>query len=138
MRERPRASKQEAPASRARPRQLAPDWFVRRIAQEAQELGDTQKALQSVLTRCSKVFFTAEQTFVNVTQEEVINRLDDARRRTSKHAGRIKKRSTSGKKNYMPFFISCFIISWGCRQEELVFIDSDEPLYQDSSISDFV
>jgi len=121
-----------------RPRRMVPDWFIRRVAQEAQELGDDPKSLQSVITRLSKTLLTAEQVFTNVSQTEVINRMNDARRKVGRHASKIKKRGTSGQKNYMPYFIECFINSWGFREEELAFIDGDEPLYQDGSISDFV
>jgi hypothetical protein len=128
----------QKPKQQERPRRFVPDWFIRLVTQQAQELGDDPKVLKSVLTRLSKTVLTAEQVFGNVSEIEVTNRLDEARKRTGKHASKVMKRRANGQKNYMPYFIECFTSLWGFREEELAFIASDEPLYQDGNISDFV
>jgi hypothetical protein len=118
-----------------RPRRLVPEWFIQRVVQDSQQLGDNPKSLQSVLTRLSKVYLTAEQVFTGVTQAEVINRMNEARRKAEQRA---KERVANGHKKYMQYLIECFINGWEFREEERAFIDSNEPLYEDSYIGDFV
>jgi hypothetical protein len=139
-------TRQAAAASRAlaqskeqRVRWHAPDWLVREVARQAQDLQDDPKVLGSVLTRWTKavrtVFEVAEiqrEEIGDAEAELIINKIKWSRKRLNRYIRKINP------KRRVPYMLECFLNSWHLTPAELLYFESEEPLYQDSRISDFV
>jgi hypothetical protein len=124
-------------ATPARPRWQTPDWLVREIATHAQQLGDDPKVLGSVITRASKITRTLVEVFVEVEAEgesamPLLKTIRQARTRTQRRIGEINP------KRRVPYLLECFLNAWKLTPAELLYLESDEPLYQDANIKDFM
>ncbi len=132
----PKQAAESRASAPARPRWHTPDWLAREIAMHAQQLGDDPKVLGSVVTRASKITRTIVEIFdveADGERAELIRKaIRQARTRTQR---RIKKINP---KRRMPYLLECFINSWGLKPAELLYLESDEPLYQDGHIKDFM
>ena len=94
----------------------------------AQQLGDNQKFVQSDITRATKIYFASTQIFSGFQNSWFKEQLEAAFEAACKRG--IKKR--------MPFFFTTLENQLEFTVEELAFIRSDEPLFADSDIGDFV
>ena len=102
--------------------------LLRTMGQYAQELGDNPKYVQSDITRASKIYFAAAQIFSGFTSGWFREQLEAAYAAACKRG--IKKR--------VPFFFTTLENRMQFNVEELAFVRSDEPLYADGDISDFL
>lgn len=130
------ASRALAP-SKERARWHTPDWLVREVARQAQELRDDPKVLGSVITRWSKavrtVFEVAEIEEIGPEEAQlIINKIRWARKKVEGRKEGINPRRR------VPYLLECFLSSWELKPVELLYFESEEPLYQDGSIGDFV
>jgi hypothetical protein len=111
-----------------RPRRMPPQALLNTIGKFAQDLGDHQKFVKSDITRATKIYFAAAQIFSGFQNSWFRDQLEAAFKQACKRG--IGKR--------MPYFFSTLENGLAFTAEELAFIRSDEPLYADSDISDFV
>ncbi len=130
------ASRALAPA-KERTRWQTPEWLVREVARQAQELHDDPKVLGSVVTRWSKAVRTIQDVYgidpaVSENELLLLNKIIWARKRLNRRVRDINP------KRRMPYLFECFLNVWEFTPAELLYLESDEPLYQDSSINDFV
>src|SRR5262249_19013152 len=92
------------------PRWPVPDWLVREIANQAQDLRDDPKVLGSVISRATKVARTAIEVFglADPQGAEVMikGKLYAARKRTDQHWDEINPRRR------MAYLMECFINNW--------------------------
>ncbi len=119
----------QKPKKNQRPRRVPPEPLLRYIGMYAQQLGDNQKFVQSDITRATKIYFASTQIFSGFRNAWFGAQLEAAFAAACK--GGIKKR--------MPFFFTVLentLLEF--TPEELAFVRSDEPLYADSNISDFI
>ena len=121
-------SHSQKPKKIQRPRRMPPQQLISTIGMYAQQLGDNQKFVQSDITRATKIYFASTQIFSGFQNSWFKEQLEAAFEAACKRG--IKKR--------MPFFFTTLENRLELTTEELAFIRSDEPLYADSDISDFV
>ncbi len=121
-------NRSQKPKKEQRPRRMPPAALLRTIGQYAQELGDNQKFVQSDITRATKIYFAAAQIFSGFQNSWFRDQLTAAFEAAYKRG--IKKR--------MPYFFSTLENHLEFSAEELAFVRSDEPLYADGNISDFM
>lgn len=126
---------QPAPAMRSlqpkknqRPRRMPPQALLTTVGKYAQDLGDPQKFVASDITRATKIYFAAAQIFSEFSNGWFRRQLEAAFEAAYKRG--IKKR--------MPYFFTTLENRMEFTAEELAFVRSDEPLYADGNISDFV
>jgi hypothetical protein len=112
-----------------RPRREIPGYLSRKIAKYAQDLGDNPRSLQSDITRAAKLYFASQQIFSGFRNSWFNEQLEAAFADTC-HARGIQKR--------MPYLFSCLENRLELTEQERAFIRSDEPLYEDGYIGDFV
>lgn len=124
----PAPGRSQKPKKAQRPRRVPPLGLLRTMGQYAQELGDNPKYVQSDITRASKIYFAAAQIFSGFTNSWFREQLEAAYDAACKRG--IKKR--------VPFFFTTLENRMQFRVEELAFVRSDEALYADGDISDFV
>ena len=119
-----------------RQRWHTPDWLVREIAKHAQELGDDPKVLGSVVTRASKMVKTIIEIYDVEADgegaEPIRKAIQKARKRTQQRIRDINP------KRRIPYLLECFLNTWDLKPAELLYLESDEPLYQDGNIKDFM
>jgi len=121
-------NRSQKPKKNQRPRRMPPAQLLRTIGQYAQELGDHQKFVQSDITRATKIYLASTQIFSGFQNGWFRKQLEAA---FEAACGRgIGKR--------MPYFFSTLENGLAFTAEELAYIRSDEPLYADGNISDFV
>jgi hypothetical protein len=122
-------SRSQKPKKSQRPKRVPPEPLLRTIGMYAQQLGDNPKFVQSDITRATKIYFAATQIFSGFRNSWFKEQLDAAFAAACRD--RIKKR--------MPYFFTTLENTLlELTPEELAYIRSDEPLYADSNISDFV
>lgn len=120
----------QKPKKDQRPRRGIPDPLARRITWYAQQFGRPAKAIPADITRVAKIYYASTQIFTGFRNDWFVERLEAA----CAEAG-----SRRGIKNRMAYFFSCLEKSGlEFSPEELAFIRSDEPLYKDGHISDFL
>jgi len=124
----PAPGRSQKPKKPQRPRRVPPLGLLRTMGQYAQELGDNPKYVQSDITRASKIYFAAAQIFSGFSNSWFREQLEAAYAAASKRG--IKKR--------VPFFFTTLENRMQFSVEELAFVRSDEALYADGDISDFV
>ena len=121
-------NRSQKPKKHQRPRRMPPQALLNTIGKYAQDLGDLQKFVQSDVTRATKIYFAATQIFSGFRnswfREQLAAAFEDACRRG------IKKR--------VPYFFTVLENRMEFSTEELAYIRSEEPLYADGDISDFV
>ncbi len=122
-------SRSQKPKKNQRFRRMPPQPLINTIGKFAQDLGDNQKFVQSDITRATKIYFASTQIFSGFQNGWFREQLEAAFA-TTLHARGIKKR--------MPYFFSTLENQLEFTAEELAFIRSDEPLFADSDIGDFV
>lgn len=121
-------TRSQKPKKNQRPRRMPPQVLLNTIGKYAQDLGDHQKFVKSDITRATKIYFAAAQVFSEF-QNSWFRKQLEAAFEAACHRG-IGKR--------MPYFFTTLENGLGFTAEELAFIRSDEPLYADGDISDFV
>jgi hypothetical protein len=121
-------NRSQKPKKHQRPRRMPPQALLNTIGKYAQDLGDNQKFVQSDITRATKIYFAAAQVFSGFQNSWFRKQLEAAYEEACKRG--IKKR--------MPYFFTTLENRMEFSAEELAFIRSDEPLYADGDISDFV
>lgn len=124
----PAPGRSQKPKKPQRPRRVPPLGLLRTMGQYAQELGDNPKYVQSDITRASKIYFAAAQIFSGFTSGWFREQLEAAYAAATKRG--IKKR--------VPFFFTTLENRMQFSGEELAFVRSDEALYADGDISDFI
>ncbi len=122
-------SRSQKPKKNQRPRRMPPQQLINTIGMYAQQLGDNQKFVQSDITRATKIYLASTQVFSSFQNSWFREQLETAFA-TTLHARGVKKR--------MPYFFSTLENQLEFTVEELAFIRSDEPLFADSDIGDFV
>jgi hypothetical protein len=122
-------SRSQKPKKNQRPRRMPPQALINTIGMYAQQLGDNQKFVQSDITRATKIYLASTQIFSGFQNGWFREQLEAAFAATL-HARSVKKR--------MPYFFSTLENQLEFSVEELAFIRSDEPLFADSDIGDFV
>ncbi len=122
-------SRSQKPKKNQRPRRMPPQPLITTIGKFAQDLGDNQKFVQSDITRATKIYFASTQIFSGFQNGWFREQLEAAFA-TTLHARGIKKR--------MPYLFSTLENQLEFTAEELAFIRSDEPLFADGDIGDFV
>jgi len=121
-------NRSQKPKKHQRPRRMPPQALLNTIGKYAQDLGDHQKFVQSDITRATKIYLASTQIFSGFQNGWFRKQLEAA---FEAACGRgIGKR--------MPYFFSTLENGLAFTAEELAYIRSDEPLYADGNISDFV
>jgi hypothetical protein len=112
-----------------RTRRGTPEPLARTIAMYAQQLGDNAKLVPSDITRAAKIYFASQQIFQGFRNAWFKEQLDKAFDEAT-HARGVKKR--------MAYFFSCLENRLELRVEERAYIRSEDPLYLDGSLSNFI
>jgi hypothetical protein len=121
-------NRSQKPKKNQRTRRMPPQALLNTIGKYAQDLGDHQKFVQSDITRATKIYLASTQIFSGFQNGWFRKQLEAA---FEAACGRgIGKR--------MPYFFSTLENGLAFTAEELAYIRSDEPLYADGNISDFV
>jgi hypothetical protein len=112
-----------------RKRQGTPERLARTITQMVQDLGGNPQYLQSDITRLTKLYWACTQIFHPFNNVWFLEQLTTTFVKTCK-ARKVGKR--------VPYFFKILENVLGLTNEELVYIRSQEPLYQDGDLKTFV
>jgi len=117
-------------------RRQAPEHLEESTRVIATELHDNPAFVRSDVTRMAKIYFASEQIFANFSVEWFYQQVSTARDQARGKAN--IEYVTDGDPNRVPYFFTCFETLLGFSGEELAYIRSEEPLYADGYIGDFV
>lgn len=123
----PKPVKQQ-PQQDRRPQRGTPEPLARKMAHYAQQLGGNPKYLQSDVTRVTKLYWTATQIYPQFKNSWFEGEL----------AGVFQKACKRGVKNRVAFFFTCLENRLQLTPDEHAYILSDEPLYKDGVLNDFI
>jgi hypothetical protein len=112
-----------------RKRRGTPERLARTITQMVQDLGGNPQYLQSDITRLTKLYWACTQIFHPFSNVWFLEQLTTAFVKTCK-ARKVGKR--------VPYFFKILEDILGLTHEELAYIRSQEPLYQDGDLKTFV
>ena len=122
-------SEDEPKQKQKRSRQGTPAQLARSIAYMVQQLGENPKLQQSDITRVTKFYYAASQIFTGFTNSWFLSQMQEAFTAACKARG-VKRR--------VPYFFVCLENILHLTLEEKAYIRTDEPLYSDSAIKDFM
>src|SRR5262249_42045917 len=106
-----------------------PEQLARVVTQMMQQLGGNPKSLQSDLTRVRKIYWACTQIFTGFRNAWFLQELTETFIQT------CKRRKVH---NRVAYFFTCLEVRLGLTAEELAYIRSQEPLYTDGNLKDFV
>ncbi len=112
-----------------RQRRGTPEQLARSITHTVQQLGNNPKYLQSDITRVTKIYWACTQIFHHFTNVWFLEQLTN----TFVKTGRARKVH-----NRVAYFFRCLENDLELTPQELAYIRSQEPLYQDGDLNTFV
>jgi hypothetical protein len=99
-------------------------------------LYDDAHLIASDVTRCKKIYATAEQALAHFNENLFWAFYDEARSAAAKYAH--KRRNSRGRVNRIPYMFTCLENAFNFSLEELVYLRTEDPLYTDYSLWDVI
>ena len=130
--EAPKPSKQQEPARAVR---VIPAMVGKIMAEYAQQYDDAH-LIGGDVTRMKKIYATASQVLDNFSEEQFWKNYDEAKLAAGKFAH--KRLNSQGRVTRVPYFFTVFENLFDFTLEELVYLRSSNPLYDDNTLIDYV
>jgi hypothetical protein len=123
-----------------RVRRAIPEHLEANIKHLSAELGDRPEFWKSNVTRAAKLYFTGKQVYgpKQFTARKFYGIVSEARAQARARTNIEHVNEETGYANRMPYFWTCFETLIGFTDAEFAYARSNEPLYQDSDIKQFV
>ena len=119
----------------ARPKREIPT-SIGKIAAEYARQYDDPHLIGSDVTRMKKIYATAIQVYPDLTEEQFWHKYDEAKAAAAKFAH--KRHNSQGRVTRVPYLFTCLENLFSFTLEEVAYLRTDNPLYDDHTLVDFL